>query len=394
VQVLGGKKGRATVLTQSGLRNLKHNSRVEAEIAPLLPLYQRERAAGRALALAIVVHTIGSTYRKPGALMAIASDGSFAGLLSGGCLETDLRDYALEVISSGTSRTIRYDMRGTDDALWGLGIGCEGAMQILLVRVGPTSQWQPLEHLSNALAAHRPTAVGVVTDSSATHLALGSVFVPQPAAQHSTQPQNAEIDAALTRATTSGRAETIALEDASQLFVLPLALPPRLLLLGAGPDAMPLVDLARRLGWKVTVYDHRPAYARAEHFAPGTHVVLGDPEALTRLVELDAYEAAVVMSHHLLSDLEYLRLLSTRDIRYLGLLGPPARRERLLADLGEAAASSLRPRLRSPVGLDLGGRAPESVALCIVAEIHAQLHGRRGGPYDDSSHAERASGHG
>ena len=392
MQVLGRKKGRATLLTQSGLRNLKHNSRVEAAITPLLPLYQRERAAGRALALAIVVHTIGSTYRKPGALMAIASDGSYAGLLSGGCLETDLRDYALEVISSGASRMASYDMRGTDDALWGLGVGCEGAMQILLMRVGPMNDWQPLDHLSGALTAHHPTAVGIVIGSSGAQLALGTVFLPHEAAQHSARAHGAQIEAALGRAARLGRAESVALDQA-QLFVLPLALPPRLLLLGAGPDAMPLVDLAMRLGWKVTVYDHRPAYARAEHFAPGTRVVLGDPDALARLVELDGYEAAVVMSHHLASDLEYLRLLSTHEIRYLGLLGPPARRERLLADLGGAGAS-LRRRLRSPVGLDLGGRAPESIALSIVAEIHAQLEGRRGGPYDDASHDERAAHHG
>jgi xanthine dehydrogenase accessory factor len=371
---------------------------VEALITPLLPLYRRERAAGRALALAVVVHTIGSTYRKPGALMAIAADGSYSGLLSGGCLETDLRDHALKVIATGEAQTVTYDTRGTDDLLWGLGIGCEGAMQILLLRVGATTEWQPLDHLARALEAHRRTAVGVVVESSQPSVPPGAIFLPAAdGATASARPQHAleaQVDAALSRAAASSRAETISTDDAAVcVFVFPFALPPRLLLLGGGPDALPLAELAARLAWKVTVYDHRPAYAQSGHFAPGTQVVLGHPDELKRLVELAAYDAAVVMSHHLPSDLEYLRTLSASSIGYLGLLGPPARRERLLGDLG-VQAESLRRRLRSPVGLDLGGRAPESIALSIVAEIHAHLNGRRGGPYDDAGHDNRAAEHG
>ncbi len=139
-----------TLLTPSDRRNFKHNWRMETLIAPLLPLYERERRAGRAVALAVVVHTTGSTYRKPGALMLIAADGQYAGLLSGGCLESDLREHALQVMASGKAKLITYDTRGSDDLLWGLGVGCEGAMQILLLRVGP----------ENCLAAPRAVRCG------------------------------------------------------------------------------------------------------------------------------------------------------------------------------------------------------------------------------------------
>ncbi len=87
----------------------------------------------------------GSTYRKPGALILIAADGDYAGLISGGCLEGDLREHARAVIATGAAREVRYDMRGSDDLLWGLGLGCEGAMQILLLRAGPDNDWQPLD---------------------------------------------------------------------------------------------------------------------------------------------------------------------------------------------------------------------------------------------------------
>jgi xanthine/CO dehydrogenase XdhC/CoxF family maturation factor len=158
-----------------------------------------------------------------------------------------------------------------------------------------------------------------------------------------------------------------------KLFALPLSLPPKLLLLGAGPDAAPVVDFAARLNWKVTVVDHRPAYADASHFPSAERVVLCRPDELHDAVDLAYFSAAVVMSHHLPSDLAYLRTLTGTAIPYVGLLGPAVRRERLLSDLGQQA-EELRPRLRAPVGLALGGRTPESIALAIVAEIHAFVH--------------------
>jgi xanthine/CO dehydrogenase XdhC/CoxF family maturation factor len=145
------------------------------------------------------------------------------------------------------------------------------------------------------------------------------------------------------------------------------------LLLGAGPDAAPVVDLAARQSWKVTVVDHRPAYAQSGHFPAAEQVILSRPNELLSAIDLKHFSAAVVMSHHLPSDLEYLRCLSQTAIPYVGLLGPAQRRERLLSDLG-AQADSLRARLHAPVGLPLGGRTPESIALAIVAEIHAFVH--------------------
>jgi xanthine dehydrogenase accessory factor len=347
---------------------------VEALLAPLLPLYQRERAAGRAFALAIVVHTRGSTYRKAGALMAIANDGSYAGLLSGGCLESDLREHARQVIETGAARTVSYDTGGSDDLIWGLGVGCEGAMQILLLRVGPEGGWQPLEHLAAALATHTPTAIALLVEASGAHPA-GTLLLPGSALLEELAGR-----AQLEHILRSGQAAW--LKSTGRVFAVPLALPPRLLLLGGGPDALPLADFAARLAWRVTVYDHRPAYARADQFPQGTQVVLADADALATRLDLAGYEAAVVMSHHLPSDLEYLRALAASPIEYVGLLGPAQRRERLLKDLGTGAAP-LQSRLHAPVGLDLGGRAPESIALSIIAEIHAHVHQRAGGPFNE-----------
>jgi xanthine/CO dehydrogenase XdhC/CoxF family maturation factor len=112
-------------------------------------------------------------------------------------------------------------------------------------------------------------------------------------------------------------------------------------------------------------------------------VLCAHPDEVRERLPLGELDAAIVMSHHLVSDLAWLRLLAASSIPYVGLLGPAARRERLLQDLaGDAAA--LHGRLRAPVGLDIGGRSPESIALSIVAEIHAALEARSGGPFSDS----------
>ena len=359
---------------------------MESSLGPLFPLLERERAAGRALALAVLVHTAGSTYRKPGALLLIAQSGEYAGLLSGGCLEGDLAQRAREVIETGRARFVTYDLRDERDLVWGLGRGCEGEMRILLLRTGPEEHWEPLAHLASALAAHSPAAVGIVTESADAELPIGALVLPGPA---SPQPRPQSLPGRVkTRLT--GPSVAAALESARRtaavgwfeesspdwkLFLLPLSLPPRLLLLGAGPDALPVADLAARQHWKVTLVDHRPAYAQPSHFPLAERVLLSRPEALAHAVHLADFSAAVVMSHHLPSDLEYLRALAANPTpRYVGLLGPPARRDKLLGELGPQA-KTLSGRLWAPVGFDLGGRTPESIALAIVAEVHAFLCG-------------------
>lgn len=340
---------------------------VESLLGPLLPLYERERAAGRTVALGLLVETAGSTYRKSGALMLIAANGDSAGLLSGGCLEGDLADYARAVIDTGKSRLVSYDMRGGDDLIWGLGLGCEGAMHILLLPVGAHNDWQPMAHLARCLADYERTAVGVVVDSERVDSSVGTVVLEGTCG-------HAGIDAVLAEAARTGRTGWFETPSPRwRMFALPLSLPPKLLLLGAGPDAAPVVDFAARLNWRVTLVDHRPAYTDATHFPSAERIVHCLPEELLGSADPSHFSAAVVMSHHLPSDLKYLRVLAATSVPYIGLLGPAARRERLLADL-EADADKIRQRLHAPVGLPIGGRSPESIALAIVAEIHAFVH--------------------
>jgi xanthine dehydrogenase accessory factor len=328
----------------------------EMTLHRLLPLYDRARLANEPLVLATVIRTGGSTYAKPGAQMLIASDGEYAGLLSGGCLEGDLREHARGVAATGQARIVSYDLRSSTDQLFGLGAGCEGAMDVLLTRVAADGAWQPLavmaETFRNACERH----FAFVIESTDSAFPLGHSF---PATATEVPPGVA-------------------------LFVAAVTPPPHLLLLGGGPDARPVAALADFLGWRVTVVEHRAAYLVPGRFPASTKLIEARADELPGKVPLDDCAAAIVMSHHLDSDLQYLRVLAGSRLPYVGLLGPAARREKLLSDLG-TDADKLRTRLRAPVGLDIGGRTPESIALSIVGEVHAALEGRAGRPFTETS---------
>ncbi len=348
--------------------------------APLLPLlrdFDDLRSAGDAFVLATLVATEGSTYRKRGAQMLITRDLQARGLLSGGCLEVDLVEHARGVLATGDASTVRYDMRGEDDRLFGIGSGCEGAMTVLLQRVGPAERWQPLAAIADAVRDARPSALALIASGPAAGRGWwrdgGDAPVPEPAA----------IAAARDAAAASGKPASIDVDGIARVLILPLRPPPMLVLCGAGADAEPLARQAIAIGFAVTVCDHRPALAVASRF-PDCTVRCQPAAAFHELPELARCDAAIVMSHHLDSDLEYLRALAGRDrIGYVGLLGPPARRERLLAGLGPQAAA-LGRRLRAPLGLDIGARTPDAIALAAVAELHAWIAGRAGGPWREA----------
>ena len=317
--------------------------------------------------LATIVATAGSTYRKPGARMLIMSDGSYLGLLSGGCLEADLKLHAQQVMDTDVPRAVEYDMRGADDVLFGMSTGCEGAMRVMLEPAGPQSR-----ALAALAAAGRATAGGtasalVIVHSSMDNSELGTHTIGPPL--------NAALIDAAREAT--GRAASRELSfrvdgRARQAFLQYLAPPPHLLICGAGPDAQPVAFAALALGWRVTLVDHRPHYA-IQHCFPGAKVVLADAGSLRTVVNINGFHAAVVMSHHLPSDTSYLRELAEAGAPgYVGLLGPVARWQRLAVDLG-GAAERLKGRIRGPVGLDLGAVTPEGIALSIISQIHAWL---------------------
>lgn len=348
---------------------------LEAPLAPLVRDFRELRSQGDSFVLATVVSTAGSTYRKSGTQMLITARSQLRGLLSGGCLEVDLVLHAQDVLATGMARMASYDMRGDEDLLFGIGSGCEGAMQVLLQRVGPAEAWQPLAAVADCVRERRAGSLGLVVSGPAAGRGWwdGGGDAPWP------EPQTVRDARALPAATAvAGLVECSAAGESIDVLILPLRPPPELLLCGAGADAVPLARHAVALGFAVTVCDHRPALAVPERF-PHCELRCQPPGEFAALPELARCDAAIVMSHHLQADLAYLAAIASQpDVAYVGLLGPPARRERLLDELGPQAAA-LRGRLRAPLGLDIGARTPEAIALAAAGELHAWIAGRDGG---------------
>ncbi len=349
---------------------------------PTLLEFYREHRADVALVLGTVVATAGSTYRKPGAMMLIAADSSYRGLISGGCLESDLAAHASDVFADGKTRNVCYDMSHGDDFAWGLGLGCDGIIHLMLQRLDSGSGFGFLEDLEKAWSTRSRGLFSLVTASSdpaylAGDFALncgkefrtGNALLMKSTFTHEGASFSGGHDMSRrywqeTIDTGSGTCE---------LLLIPIMPPPSVLICGAGHDAVPVARLAVEMGWNCTIVDHRPGFARADRFPDRCEVQVLQPSELSRHVALSKVDAAVLMTHHLGHDRAYLSQVVEASLPYIGLLGPRARRDRLLAEIG-----AKQVHVHGPAGLDIGAEMPESIALAIVAEIHAFLNRRDG----------------
>jgi len=338
----------------------------------------RERVdRGQPLVLVTVFDTIGSTYSKAGGQMIIDGDGNFCGMLSGGCLEGDLVERARNVILTGIAETASYDL-GADDELWGLGVGCDGTMRMVLQPLTREFDYQPFAAIANILNGDDPATFAIVTSSDSTTIKIGASVV-----LHS--------DTRLCFGMSDDDAQSITGEhvENAQTMMRPVSTPhgncvvfhavalppPSLLILGAGLDSEPIARFAAELGWRCTVSDHRPAYVERRSYPDATILLSVAVEDLDKHVDLDSFDLAIVMSHHLVSDRNYLRQLAVSNIAYIGLLGPVGRHDRLVDELGEVA-NDLRGRLHGPAGIRLGGRGPGPIALEIIAGMQQFLSDR------------------
>jgi xanthine/CO dehydrogenase XdhC/CoxF family maturation factor len=347
-----------------------------------LEFLERHRNGEEPLVLATVFETAGSTYSKAGARMLVDGEGRFRGMLSGGCLEGDLAMRARVAIESGAVQYADYDLGDANDELWGMGVGCDGVMRIMLQPLYARENYEPASFLLAMQGGRDPVAVLTCIESTDAAIPAGSVVAVAGSAR-STGPRAGAFAEALKdeiRAAAPSPGSSRIVETATtggRVRVLADSIPPvpRILVLGAGPDAVPLVRLAAHLGWRCTVSDHRPAYVDGNDFAAAEARYCLPAGELAQRVGLDQFDMAIVMSHHLASDRAYLRQLAASGLAYIGLLGPPGRRDRLLEEI-DGSAETLRPRVHGPAGLDLGGRGPSAIALSIVAEMQLHLASR------------------
>lgn len=292
------------------------------------------------VALGLVVATDGSTYAKPGAALVLGSDACRRGWISGGCLEPGLDAEAAAAVADGEIRRVELDTRHDADLFFGSRLGCRGLLHVVLLPVG-------------ALAPLRPVLQAWTKQAASLHWHFHA----------------GELHAALAGGGVAGTVKPpMAVSGDHGAWQATWQPAQRLLLFGAGPETETLVPWLRTLGWYVDMVERRPRW-RSAH-AGADRVFETTPEHVA--IE-PGYAAALVMNHDFELDLAALRRLADSAIGFVGLLGPPARRDDLLALLPSGARQRLLPRLHAPVGLTLGGRGPEAISLAIAAQLQAQV---------------------
>jgi xanthine dehydrogenase accessory factor len=369
------------------------------EVRALVEAFDAANARGERCALATVVSVEGSSYRRPGARMIVCEGGATTGTISAGCLEADVVEHAKRVIRAGKAALVEYDTASThEEMVWGLGLGCNGVVRVLVEPLAAGSTYvEALRRSCEAQSDAAPLQVATVyqhTPSSpaAARIETGARLFIDGGGEVGREKLSGGVAAMLegeVRAlsfggVTSG-AHVFDVDGAGvKVFVETLLPPVPLVVFGAGHDALPVVELARGLGWQTEVVDPQARPASLSRFAAADRVTLARPEDVAAQVTVTSRTLALLMSHNYSHDRELLKFLLASPARYIGVMGPRKRTERMLSELAEGdeafrLGEEDRGRLYSPAGLDIGANSPAEIALSLVAEMRAVLDGRRGG---------------
>jgi xanthine dehydrogenase accessory factor len=385
------------------------------ELQSIVNSFTEASERGERTAMATIVSVEGSAYRRPGARMLITESGRTTGAISGGCLERDVTERAAQVMKTRVAQIIEYNTRRSEDIVWGLGLGCNGVVRILLESLHAGSEGErALGFIKDCLEARKGGVLATVIagDVNAGGCKDNACAVGErlllDAELNICGPSLADVMLASriredALEILAGKRAAMRSYEAGQgrtEIFFDLITPPRpLVIFGAEHDAVPLLHLARTLGWHVTIVDTRARAATKERFAEANEVLLCSAEEIAARVSLTEDTAVVVMTHNYLVDVELLRALLPSPICYLGILGPRQRTSKLLEEIGVdtyGLADSQSARLHGPIGLDLGAETPEEIALSIISEIKAVCAARGGGFLRDRNapiHDERVSEH-
>lgn len=361
------------------------------EIQNIIVAYDKAVAEGKRTALATVVHLEGSSYRRPGARMLITEDGELTGAISGGCLEGDALQKSQMVIAQQKSRIVTYDTTDETDDTLGVGLGCNGIINILIEPLEPGSASNQLEFLKKVVSKRQRAVLVTLFDLDAqrstqpgTCLLLNEadeIFGTYPDHHlNGVLMQDARLvmqskKSAFTKYISEGIHLTAFIE-----YIKPAI---SLVVIGAGNDVIPLVDMADILGWETSVFDGRTSYARPERFAKACQVIVSKPESVLEQVTIDEQTVFALMTHNYNYDYAMLKALVKKNVVYIGVLGPKKKLERMLAGLKEEGIYLSDQQLsfiHGPAGLDIAAETAEEIALSIIAEIKAILNGKEGRP--------------
>jgi len=350
------------------------------EIRDIIKAFDEALKLGKQTALATVVHVEGSSYRRPGARMLIEDDGQLTGAISGGCLEGDALRKALLVMNEKRSRLVTYDTMDDDDAKFGVGLGCNGIIQVLIEPIDVSNPNNPLQYLKKVNEKRQGAAlVTLFSLQDRKDPQYGTCLLLKEdgdLVQHVPVLKDvllADANEALIIQNSCFKNYTS--DDHNITAFIEVIKPPvSIIIIGAGNDVVPVVNMADILGWETTVVDGRANYAKQERFVSACQVLVAKPENVLEQISIDEHSVFLLMTHNYNYDMAMLRQLLGKNVAYIGMLGPKKKRERMLNELKDEGLNFTEQQLsvlHSPVGLDIGAETSEEIALSILSEIKA-----------------------
>ena len=359
------------------------------ELQAILKAFDESQKNGETSYLATVVNTKGSTYRRPGAKMLMTNTGKIVGAISGGCLENDVFQHTRLSMHLGEPIVVTYDNTADEDIVWGFGLGCNGVVQVFIERLDVESKVNAIAFIAQCLNNQQRGVIATVFGvENALNVKVGSRLILNHDNSVITDIEEANLTKLIindAQAALDNQQTTVKkyqLSGSIEVLIEVIQPPTPLIIYGAGRDAVPVANFAKALGWDVTVVDCRSHEATLLRLAIADKVILTRREIVHKEVSIDENTIAVVMTHNYLDDLEILKTLLPSPARYLGILGPKKRTEKLLQDLDAEKITYSKQQLEklyAPVGIDVGADTPEEIALSIIAEIQTVLAKRTGG---------------
>lgn len=364
------------------------------EIQAILNDHRSAKNKAMKQALATVVHVKGSSYRRPGARMLVWEDGRITGAISGGCLESDALRKAQLAMATHAPRIVVYDTSKEEDASIGVQLGCNGVITVLFEPI-TTDHPGPLTILEGILEKRQPAVVATLFGEGKTdpHPGTCLVVTEQKIFSSGIPPELEQkvLQSAqeVLMSSHSVHSTLRTLEDKIiNAFFEYIPPPIRLMIAGAGNDAVPIVEMAGVLGWDSIVVDGRSSHTSGNRFPSSCTVRLSKPEEALSGLTPDPFTAFILVTHNYQYDKAFLKTLLPLNVPYIGVLGPKKKLDRMLGELREEGliiTESMLKKVFGPIGFEIGAEHPSEIALSVLAEIQAVISNKPGGSLRDKT---------
>jgi len=356
------------------------------DLKTIVSEYQKIDYTKRKAALATVVKVRGSSYRSPGARMLIMDDGRWVGSISGGCLEGDALRKARKVMIDKTPMTVTYDTREESNQNLGIGLGCNGVIDVLIEPLDQEDKKNPVTLFNSLITSKEPVALATIFEATT---GVGEKLLLTSTGEWSGDFSDVElknkVQASLKNLFETKKSEAKKYQSQgrdAEVFIELIQPAVSLIIFGGGFDARPVSELAKSLGWTVSVTDECVAHIAPLFFPTADKLTLCQREFIDRDFNITPYTACILMSHNYEYDRDVLKKLLKTNTPYIGILGPRKRFDKMQSEFN-AQGGTLNEqdfqRIHSPIGLDIGAEAPDEIAVSIIAEIQSKFSNRSGG---------------